>query len=151
VKRSSLVEIGRLVEINYGPEAGKVATVIDIVDGARALIDGPVHVTGVRRQTIPLRNLSLTQITVPTTRGVRPGLLAKHLKKGNTLALWNKTNWARKLQRHKVRENLTDFERFQLMVLRRKRASIVNKEFNKLKKEHYAAKTKAAKGKGKAK
>lgn len=145
MKRNATIEIGRLVEINYGPEAGKVATVIDIVDGARALIDGPVNVTGVRRQTIPFRNLSLTPIVVPTARGVRPGVLAKHMKKAGTIEAWNQTSWARKLARHTRRSELSDFERFQQMVLRKQRAQIVNKEFNKLKKEHFTKQQKAKK------
>lgn len=145
MKRNETVEIGRIVEINYGPNAGKVATIIDIVDGARALIDGPFNVTGVHRQTVPFRNLSLTPVVVKTTRGVRPGVLTKHLKASGSIEAWNATSWARKLARHQRRSELTDFERFQAMVLRKKRASIVNKEFNKLKKQHYAKQTKAAK------
>jgi large subunit ribosomal protein L14e len=29
------VEVGRVVLINYGPDAGKLATIIEIVDGKR--------------------------------------------------------------------------------------------------------------------
>eukprot|EP00981_Chlorochromonas_danica_P011306 scaffold3867_cov150-Ochromonas_danica.AAC.8 len=29
------VEVGRVVLINYGPDAGKIATVVDVVDGKR--------------------------------------------------------------------------------------------------------------------
>lgn len=29
------VEVGRVVLINFGPDAGKLATIIDIVDGKR--------------------------------------------------------------------------------------------------------------------
>ena len=76
-KYGHLVEIGRVVVINYGELSGKVAVILDIVDSARALIDGPFNLTGVRRQTIPLRNLSLTKIKLEVLRGARPSTLEK--------------------------------------------------------------------------
>ena len=129
VKRSETIEIGRVVSINYGPLAGKVATIIDIVDQARALIDGPESVTGVRRQTIPVRNLSLTSIVVPIARGVRPGTLKAKLAKAQALEQWKASNWARKVARHTQRTQLSDFQRFQLMLLKKERAKTVGVEF----------------------
>lgn len=35
------VSVGRVVLINYGPDAGKIATIIDVVDENKALVDGP--------------------------------------------------------------------------------------------------------------
>ena len=32
------VEVGRIVLINYGPDAGKIATIIDVVDSKRVII-----------------------------------------------------------------------------------------------------------------
>jgi|TARA_B110000090_G_C13286495_1_gene410201 large subunit ribosomal protein L14e len=32
---SRFVEVGRVVLINYGPDAGKIATIVDIVDAKR--------------------------------------------------------------------------------------------------------------------
>eukprot|EP01036_Dinobryon_divergens_P053180 gene53180-71096_t len=40
------VEIGRVGLINYGPDCGKLCTIIDVVDAKRVLIDGPQGVTG---------------------------------------------------------------------------------------------------------
>jgi large subunit ribosomal protein L14e len=34
------VEVGRVARINYGPEAGKLATIVDILSDKRVLIDG---------------------------------------------------------------------------------------------------------------
>ena len=143
VKRTETVEIGRVVSINYGPLAGKVATVIDIVDQARALIDGPEDVTGVRRQTIPVRNLSLTSIKVPIGRGVRPGSLKRALDKAKAMDAWKASNWARKVERHTLRTQLTDFQRFQLMLARKQRSRTIGLEYAKLRREFH--KSKAAK------
>ena len=135
VKRSETIEIGRVVCINYGPLAGKIATIVDVVDQARALVDGPYSVTGVRRQTIPTRNLSLTAITVPIARGVREGVLKRQLDSNGVLEQWKATSWARKAARHEQRTKLSDFQRFQLMILRKQRSKIVGGEYAKLRRE----------------
>ena len=124
-----------MVCINYGPLAGKIATIVDVVDQARALVDGPYSVTGVRRQTIPTRNLSLTSIIVPIARGVREGVLRKHLDSEKVLEQWRATGWARKAARHEQRTKLSDFQRFQLMMLRKQRSKIVGLEYAKLRRD----------------
>jgi large subunit ribosomal protein L14e len=40
--------------------------------------------------------------------------LAKALEKNDTIAAWNKTSWAQKLQGRVARAGLTDFDRFKL-------------------------------------
>jgi hypothetical protein len=35
VKRANTVEVGRLVQFNYGCQSGKVAVIVDIVDQSR--------------------------------------------------------------------------------------------------------------------
>ena len=47
------VEIGRVAIVNYGPLAGKVAVIVDILNTTRVLIHGPKE--GVRRQEISLK------------------------------------------------------------------------------------------------
>jgi large subunit ribosomal protein L14e len=42
------VEIGRVAYVNSGPEAGKIAAIVNVIDQNRVLIDGPT--SGVRRQ-----------------------------------------------------------------------------------------------------
>jgi hypothetical protein len=44
------VEIGRVAYINAGPEAGKIAAIVNVIDQNRVLVDGPT--SGVRRQVI---------------------------------------------------------------------------------------------------
>lgn len=50
------------MQINYGPDAGKLATIVDIVNDKRVLVDGPD--SGVARQVIPLRRLVLTRFHI---------------------------------------------------------------------------------------
>eukprot|EP00744_Colponema_vietnamica_P000134 GILI01000253.1.p2 GENE.GILI01000253.1~~GILI01000253.1.p2 ORF type:complete len:135 (+),score=41.95 GILI01000253.1:64-468(+) len=129
---SRFVEIGRVVLVNYGPDAGKLAVIIDVIDQNRAFVECPA--TGVLRQQIPFNRLALTDIKLDIPRSPRSGTLAKMWAKGDVLSKWEKTSWAQKLARRTTRANLSDFERFKVMVLRKKRSAAVKKQVAKLRK-----------------
>ena len=63
------VEVGRVVLINYGPLAGRLAVIVEIINTVKVLIDGPT--TNVRRQEISIRRLSLTDFKVDVLRGAK--------------------------------------------------------------------------------
>lgn len=111
-----LVQIGRVVFIAKGKDAGKIATVVDVVDGNRVcsititallcqrwflhfcvkvLIDGPS--TGVIRCVRNLKDLQLTKFVVK----VRVGQRTKGVKEAFDAAKINeqfkKTIWAKKI------------------------------------------------------
>ncbi|TDH66458.1 hypothetical protein CCR75_007740 [Bremia lactucae] len=121
------VSIGRVVLINYGPDAGKIATIIDVVDENKCLIDGPFSVTGVNRHVINFKRVSLTDLTVVIPRQAREKTLKKALAKSDTLAIWEATAWAKKLQNKKTRAQLNDFDRFKAMIARKQKNSLVKK------------------------
>ena len=58
-----LLTLGRVVYINFGPLAGKIAVVVDIVNGNRVIIDGSSM--GVERQMISNKRLTLTRFRIP--------------------------------------------------------------------------------------
>ncbi|KAG1147098.1 hypothetical protein G6F37_006546 [Rhizopus arrhizus] len=114
------VEVGRVVLINHGADAGKLAVIVDIIDHNRALIDGPT--TGVARQAFPYRRLVLTPIVLKKLpRSVGQSALKKALEKSDVIAAWNKTAWAKKIEQRKIRTSLSDFDRFKLNKLKNKR------------------------------
>ena len=84
------------------------------------------------RQTIPFRNLSLTAIKLEIPRSIRTGTLTKAFTKADVLGQYKKTSWAKKAARAATRSELGDFDRFKLMLLRKKKSALVNKEFGKL-------------------
>eukprot|EP01088_Endostelium_zonatum_P006954 TRINITY_DN19103_c0_g1_i1.p1 TRINITY_DN19103_c0_g1~~TRINITY_DN19103_c0_g1_i1.p1 ORF type:complete len:151 (+),score=33.72 TRINITY_DN19103_c0_g1_i1:100-552(+) len=129
---TKFVEIGRVVYINYGPQRGKTAVIIDVIDQNRAFIDGPSSITGVRRQQIPLRRLTLTNIKLNIQRGARLGTLVKAYNTANVQTTFAKTALAKRVARQTQRRNLNDFERFQVQVLRRRRAYQERQEYSKL-------------------
>ncbi|KAH8054171.1 hypothetical protein JL722_8899 [Aureococcus anophagefferens] len=122
---SRFVEVGRVVLINYGPAEGKLATIIDIVDGNKCLVDGPATKTGVARQVIPFKRVALTDIVVKIPKNARQKTLNKAWDGADVLAKWDASSWAKKLAAKKKRASLTDFQRFQLMVARKQRSAIV--------------------------
>jgi large subunit ribosomal protein L14e len=119
------VEVGRVVLINYGPETGKLATIIDIVDQNKCLIDGPQEITGVSRQVISYTRIALTDLTVKVQRNARQKTLNKAWAEADTMNKWESSSWAKKLSSKKKRASLNDFSRFKVMVARKQKSEII--------------------------
>lgn len=119
------VEIGRVVFINFGPLAGKLAVVVDILNTSKLLVSGPT--TGVRRQEISLNRVSLTDLVVEVARGVKEAQLKQAIESFGLEKKWGETSWARRIQRATRRAQLTDFDRFKVKTLKQKRSVLLNK------------------------
>ena len=119
------VEIGRVVVINYGPYAGKIAVIVDILNTTRVLVHGPKE--GVRRQEISLRRITLTDFKFDIKRGIHKEALEKAITDYKLDDKFKASVYAKKIERRQKRANLTDFDRFKVMRLRQKRAAIKGK------------------------
>merc|ERR1719337_613733 len=64
-----LVQCGRVALVNYGPEEGKLVVIIDVIDHNRCVVYGPT--SGVPRQVLTYKRLSLTDIKIELGRGAR--------------------------------------------------------------------------------
>ena len=128
---SRYVEVGRIVLINYGPSTGSLAAIVDIVDGNKCLIDGPC--TGVERQVISFKRVSLTDLTVPIGRGARAASIKKAWSSSDINSLWSSSAWGKRLSDKKKRRNLDDFGRFKVMVARKQKAGIVKRKIKGIK------------------
>lgn len=127
------VEIGRVAMINYGPDEGKLCTIIDVVDQNRALVDGPFAITGVHRQVVNFRRLALTDYKVKISLNARAKSLKKAWAAAGVMEAWQKSAWASKRARRSARSELSDFDRFKAMLEQKSRSKKVNNAFNKLK------------------
>ena len=97
------VEVGRVVVINYGPEAGKLATVVNMIDTKRVLIDGPQKHTGVHRQILNLKRMALTDIVVEgLERDADAKTLTAAFEAQDIMGKWTATTWAKKIKARKV-------------------------------------------------
>ncbi|CAH8499273.1 unnamed protein product [Dicrocoelium dendriticum] len=116
VNFKKLVEAGRVAYIASGPDAKKVALIVEIIDQNRVLIDGPC--SGVARQAISLKRLHLTKLSVQLPHGCGTASVRKVWEKNRLTEKWESTVWAKKLLRKSLRAKMSDFDRFKLMVAR---------------------------------
>lgn len=121
------VQIGRVARINYGPLEGKLATIVDILNDKRVLIDGE----GIQRQIIPIRRLQLTKQVLKIGRGIRSGKLRATLAKDNVQKTFDESVLGRSYARQARRQQLTDFERYKALVIRRKISKLSRARVNK--------------------
>jgi large subunit ribosomal protein L14e len=114
------VEVGRVARINYGPLEGKLATIVDILNDKRVLVDGQ----DIQRQVIPIRRLQLTRQLLKLGRGARTGKVRAAISKEGVAKKFAESSIGRAFARQQRRQNLTDFERYKVLVLRRKLAKL---------------------------
>jgi large subunit ribosomal protein L14e len=76
-------------------------------------------------------------VKVPRTAGTSS--VKKALEKQDIQAAFNKTAWGKKIASREARSQLSDFDRFKLMIAKKQRRAIVGKEFAKLRKAQLKA------------
>ncbi|ODQ64180.1 hypothetical protein NADFUDRAFT_47451 [Nadsonia fulvescens var. elongata DSM 6958] len=120
------VELGRVVLVNKGTYAGKLASIVEIVDHKRVLIDGPS--SGVPRQAVALAHVTLTPLVVAgIARGAGSAAVAKKWEAASIASKWESSAWAKKIAQRETRSQLSDFERFQVVVLKKQRRYALKK------------------------
>jgi large subunit ribosomal protein L14e len=140
------VEVGRVVLIEEGPYAGKLCSIVEVVDAKRvrsramaklskfgkidirtqALVDGPT--TSVPRQVIAYKKVILTPYVLKKLpRGARSPTVAKVWKASEIDAKWENSSWNKKRQIRQTRKSLTDFDRFKVQALKTQRRKLVAK------------------------
>ena len=129
-----LLELGRVVYVNYGPLAGKPAVVVDIVDGSKVVVDGPG--LDVERQVISTKRLELTKFRIGSyNKGDKRSQLAKKIEEFNLLKRFSECGVGKRIAKQKKRASLSDFQRFQAMVLGRQLSKAVRTHVNKNRKK----------------
>jgi len=131
---TQFVEVGRVALITYGPLKDKLCTIVCIVDGNRVLIDGPRGVTGVARQVINVKRISLTDIVVEIAQHAPEKDLKEAWKTANVLEEFKKSSQGRKLTKQSIVANMNDFDRFKLASAKKIRATAIRKKVASLRK-----------------
>lgn len=94
----------------------------------QALIDGPS--TGVPRQPFTYRRLVLTPYVLKKLpRSAGSATVKKVWDASEVEAKWAKSAWCQKRQAQEKRRNTTDFERFEVMLLKKQRRRLVQVRF----------------------
>jgi large subunit ribosomal protein L14e len=141
------VQPGRVAYINFGKDAGKMVVIVDIADANRVLVDTPN--ASFPRVLYPLKRLTLTTLKVPKIlRGARTGTLKKAASEFKLSEKWAASSTAKKFALRKRRADLTDFDRFKVMIKRKNRSYQVRKLAKKIGASAGGAKGKADQKKG---
>jgi len=123
------VEVGRVARVIFGPEVGKIATIVDILNDKRVLIDGE----NIARQVIPIRRLQLTKQVAGVKRGAKSSKVKAIFKKEKVAQNYADSSIGKSYARQARRESLTDFERYKVLNLRRKLSKLTRAKVSKKK------------------
>ena len=126
------IEIGRVAHIAFGPDAGKLITIVDVIDQNRVLVDGPC--SGVARQSMNMKQLHLTKFVISFPHSARTRTVKKAWEKADVNKQWQETTWAKKIASRELRKQISDFDRFKLMKAKQARNRLIAVEFGKLRK-----------------
>ena len=91
----------------------------------QVLVDAP----GITRCVISLRRLAVTSLVVDLneTRSPSKAVLTAAVKAADVDGKWAASAWGKKLARQAARKNLSDFDRYKVMVARTKRKALIAK------------------------
>ncbi|KAL0962098.1 hypothetical protein UPYG_G00335620 [Umbra pygmaea] len=143
------VEIGRVAYIGFGPNAGNLVAIVDVIDQNRALVEGPC--TGVKRQAMPFKCLELTDYVIKIPHSCRQKFVRRAWEKAQVSQKWAESSWAKKIEARRRRANMSDFDRFKVMRAKVMRNKIIKHEVKKLQKQENQAKQQKRQAKAAAK
>ena len=98
-----------------------MCVIVDVINEKKVLVDGDKF----PRVIYQTRRLTLTKFKVSVQNGARTGSVIKAMKKEDVVKKFQESTAAQKLARFAKRASLSDYERFTVMVQRRKRAAAV--------------------------
>lgn len=133
LKARLLFQVGRVCVVNFGPDVNKLCVLLDFIDSNDALITGPEGITGVSRQKISFKRLSMTPWKLNIVPGQTDGSVAKLFESDGIWAKWLKHPQYLKEVRKQRRLELTDFERFQVMLLKQRKSQLIYRHTLKFK------------------
>jgi len=82
----------------------------------------------VKRQVIPFKRISLTDLTVKINFNPKSKTLTAAWEKEEILSKWEASSWAKKIANKRKRASLSDFDRFKVMVAKKQKSSIIAKK-----------------------
>merc|ERR1711981_364884 len=97
----------------------KLVTVVDVIDQNRCVVYGPT--SGVARQVMGYKRLSLTDIKIDIGRGAKAKTVDAKYAEADVNAQWAATSWGKKLAARKAKASANDFDRFKSMVAHKKK------------------------------
>merc|ERR1712133_331953 len=118
------VEVGRVAVL---ADTGKIATVVDVINQNRALVEGP----GIPRQSMNIKNLYLTKLKVKFNHSAKSSIVKKAWEEGEVTKKFEASGWGQRIKKSAIRANLTDFEKFKVNKLKVQRRRLISQQVNK--------------------
>ena len=129
MEKDILVNIGRVVYINFGPLSGKLAVIVDLVNASKIIVDGPS--LGIVRTVISNKRISVTPFSIPqVTSKTTSQELDQLIKSFGVQERFAKTAIGQKIRKQNRRATLTDFERFKVYVYKKQLGRAVRTKVN---------------------
>ena len=119
--------------INYGQDYGKLCVVLNVINHSTVLVTGPQKFTGIKRQKINLKRLSVTDILINISVDQRDKLVEKAWVEEKVEDQWKDSEQSKRLKRAEKRANMTDFDRVKVLLAKRERAKLIRTELKALK------------------
>jgi large subunit ribosomal protein L14e len=105
---------------------------VDVIDQTHALVDGPT--THVARQSLSFRRLTLTDFKIKIPHSIRTGGLKRALAKQDVITQFRQSSWGQRLSERGAKRNQTDFDRFKLMIAKKRTRVVLSSRIQKSKK-----------------
>ncbi|ETN37752.1 uncharacterized protein HMPREF1541_07375 [Cyphellophora europaea CBS 101466] len=131
-----LIQAGRVVLIRAEGHPGKFGCITAIIDQNRVLVDGPSAKPelALARQPVHVNAISLTPIVIEKLpRDAGTGALRKLWEKQEIDQKIEESTFAKKRDQQQRRQNLSDFERFKVMRLKKQARFEIKKTAAKVK------------------
>ena len=110
-----LVEVGRVIIVNYGQLVGKLAVIIDILTPTKVIVQELKVKGDIKRQELSLTNVTLTEDKIDIEKRAKKEEVLKAIEEYKIENKYKKSNFGKKVEIRQKRANLTDFDRFKVM------------------------------------
>merc|ERR1711962_342766 len=127
-QEKKFVEVGRVVHVTTGPNAGEIGSIVDIIDAKRLLVDGP----RMPRCEVKLKDMFLTRILLKIEKAVSHKALLAVWSKSLVDERYKRTVHAQRLEKKAKRAACTDFDYFKVRMASRQINKIVENSVRNL-------------------
>ncbi|KAM5160784.1 LOW QUALITY PROTEIN: large ribosomal subunit protein eL14-like [Callospermophilus lateralis] len=122
------MEVGQVAYVSFGPHAGKLVAIVDVIDQNRALVDGPC--TEVRR-AMPFKCV-LIDFILKFPHSACQKYIQQAWQKADINTKWAATRWAKKIEARQKKAKMIDFDCYKVMKAKKMRNRIIKNEVKKL-------------------
>uniref|UniRef100_A0A8C5XSD6 Large ribosomal subunit protein eL14 n=1 Tax=Microcebus murinus TaxID=30608 RepID=A0A8C5XSD6_MICMU len=124
------VEVGGVAYVSFGPHAGKLVAIVDVIDQNSALVDGPCT------QVVPFKCMWLTDFILKCPHGACQKDIRQAWQKADINTRRAATRWAKKIEARERKAKMTDFDHFKIMKAKKMSNRIIKNEKMKFKQYH---------------